>query len=199
VAGRVLRSPSGPVKSLVIRRSLAGGIGEAQRGDVLSRQFRRRWICGNAGERARIPHDLTHPGTGGRGGAGMSEIQFTYALDFVSRRRHTDPRPAPEAGETVLVPIPRIARLLALAIRLQELVRKQKIRDYAEAAHLGRVTRARSAIPTEASYRQRKRPKSPMKPPRLPPSWWSPTSVNRSSPVYVTSARSSGAATSLRI
>ncbi len=73
----------------------------------------------------------------------MSEIQFTYALDFVSRRRHTDPRPAPEAGETVLVPIPRIARLLALAIRWQELVRKQKIRDYAEAAHLGRVTRAR--------------------------------------------------------
>jgi hypothetical protein len=151
VAGRVLRSPSGPVKSLVIRRSLAGGIGEAQRGDVLSRQFRRRWICGNAGERARIPHDLTHPGTGGRGGAGMSEIQFTYALDFVSRRRHTDPRPAPEAGETVLVPIPRIARLLALAIRLQELVRKQKIRDYAEAAHLGRVTRARMDPDHEAA------------------------------------------------
>jgi hypothetical protein len=69
----------------------------------------------------------------------MSQNQFTYALDFGSRRGRTETRPAPEAG----VPIPRIARLLALAIRMEELVRERKIRDYAEAARLGRVTRAR--------------------------------------------------------
>jgi hypothetical protein len=63
--------------------------------------------------------------------------QFTDTLDFGSRRGRTETRPAPEAG----VPIPRIARLLALAIRMEELVRERKIRDYAEAARLGRVTR----------------------------------------------------------
>jgi hypothetical protein len=39
--------------------------------------------------------------------------------------------------------IPRIARLLALAIRLEGLLREETIRDYAELARLGRVTRAR--------------------------------------------------------
>jgi hypothetical protein len=32
---------------------------------------------------------------------------------------------------------------MALAIRVEGLIRQQTIRDYAEAAHLGRVTRAR--------------------------------------------------------
>ena len=41
--------------------------------------------------------------------------------------------------------IPRIARLLAVAIRMEELVRTRAVRDYAEAARLGRVTRARMA------------------------------------------------------
>jgi hypothetical protein len=40
-------------------------------------------------------------------------------------------------------PIPRIARLMALAIRFDGLLREDKIRDYAELARLGRVTRAR--------------------------------------------------------
>ena len=39
--------------------------------------------------------------------------------------------------------IPRIARLMALAIRLEELVRDESVQNYAELAHLGRVTRAR--------------------------------------------------------
>ena len=39
--------------------------------------------------------------------------------------------------------IPRIARLLALAIRLEGLIREQTIADYAEVARRGRVTRAR--------------------------------------------------------
>jgi hypothetical protein len=39
--------------------------------------------------------------------------------------------------------VPRIARLMALAIRLEGLVRDETVCDYAELAHLGRVTRAR--------------------------------------------------------
>lgn len=39
--------------------------------------------------------------------------------------------------------VPRIARFLALAIRSEELIRSGEITDYAELAHLGRVTRAR--------------------------------------------------------
>jgi len=49
------------------------------------------------------------------------------------------PRPQPEpAGK-----IPRISRLMALAIRLQELVDKGEVADYADLARLGHVTRAR--------------------------------------------------------
>jgi hypothetical protein len=39
--------------------------------------------------------------------------------------------------------IPRIARLMALAIRLEELVRDESFQNYAELAQLGRITRAR--------------------------------------------------------
>jgi hypothetical protein len=39
--------------------------------------------------------------------------------------------------------MPRIARLMALAIRLEGLVRDESFQDYAELAQLGRVTRAR--------------------------------------------------------
>jgi len=39
--------------------------------------------------------------------------------------------------------IPRIARLMALAIRLEGLVRDESFQNYAELARLGRITRAR--------------------------------------------------------
>ena len=61
----------------------------------------------------------------------MSQIEFGYALDFGSRRKRPAARPARTAGETAQLPIPRIARLLALAIRLEGLIREQKIQDYA--------------------------------------------------------------------
>jgi hypothetical protein len=46
--------------------------------------------------------------------------------------------PALESGR-----VPRLARYMALALRLDGLVRSGAIRDYAELARLGRVTRAR--------------------------------------------------------
>ena len=60
--------------------------------------------------------------------------EVTYAFDF---------RPAKSHPLIVGDSIPRIARLMALAIRFQGLLREKKIRDYAELARLGRVTRAR--------------------------------------------------------
>lgn len=39
--------------------------------------------------------------------------------------------------------VPRVARLMALAIKLDRLVRDGAVKDYAELARLGRVTRAR--------------------------------------------------------
>jgi hypothetical protein len=39
--------------------------------------------------------------------------------------------------------VPRIARLIAIAIRLEGLVRDETVQNYAELAQLGRVTRAR--------------------------------------------------------
>jgi hypothetical protein len=79
--------------------------------------------------------------------SGIEEI--TYVLDFCVRR--------PGQGENKMLPsdsqrsdsepagraIPRIARLMALAIRFDGVLRAEEFRDYAELARLGRVTRAR--------------------------------------------------------
>jgi len=60
--------------------------------------------------------------------------EVTYAFNL---------RPAKAKPVTIGDTIPRIARLMALAIRFEGLVRDKKIRNYAELAHRGRVTRAR--------------------------------------------------------
>ena len=73
--------------------------------------------------------------------------EVTYAVDFRAGRPGrpktqfavSHPLPAGEQGGS----IPRIARLMALAIRFDGLLRDETIRDYAELARLGRVTRAR--------------------------------------------------------
>ena len=75
--------------------------------------------------------------------------EVTYALDFCAhkqgeRRNKTFPsNQEPPDGKAAGHSIPRIARLMALAIRFEGLLREEKIRDYAELARLGRVTRAR--------------------------------------------------------
>ena len=51
-------------------------------------------------------------------------------------KRKTAPEPAPPR-------IPRITRLMALAIKFQDMVDRGEVRDYAELARLGYVTRAR--------------------------------------------------------
>ena len=70
--------------------------------------------------------------------SGSQEV--TYAVNFRAGKR-SDQQP-PE-GESSGNSIPRAARLMALAIRFEELVRTERIRDYAELARRGHVTRAR--------------------------------------------------------
>lgn len=66
--------------------------------------------------------------------------QITYTLDFGAPRLR--PRERSE-GNAASLSVSRIARLMALAIRFERLLRNGTIRDYAELARLGRVTRAR--------------------------------------------------------
>jgi hypothetical protein len=61
----------------------------------------------------------------------------TYALDFRAGGRQRS------VGKAAGPALPRIARLMALAIRFEGLVRNKKVPDYAELARRGRVTRAR--------------------------------------------------------
>ena len=74
----------------------------------------------------------------------MSGMVITYALDFCSNKRSQRRSTAKSHGSaTGNDSIPRTARLMALAIRFDGLLRAEKFRDYAELARLGRVTRAR--------------------------------------------------------
>jgi len=50
---------------------------------------------------------------------------------------------APVAPATEQGRVPRLSRLLALAIRFEKLVRDGQVRDYADLARLGNVSRAR--------------------------------------------------------
>lgn len=69
--------------------------------------------------------------------------EVTFRLDFGERNSRLKIVGSEPQGEVAEESIPRIARLMALAIRLEGLIRQETIRDYAEAARLGRVTRAR--------------------------------------------------------
>jgi hypothetical protein len=72
---------------------------------------------------------------------------LSFECDVHFRQRHrgrkemhtgSDTRPALPPGR-----IPRVSRLMALAIRFDSMVRSGAVRDYADLARLGRVTRAR--------------------------------------------------------
>ena len=66
-------------------------------------------------------------------------VEVSYAVDFRVGKSSDRLSSDVQAG----VSIPRIARLMALAIRFEGLVREGTIRDYADLALRGHVTRAR--------------------------------------------------------
>jgi hypothetical protein len=73
--------------------------------------------------------------------------QVTYALDFrtgkQSDRKNKTLSSLLPHGEAAGRSVPRIARLMALAIRFEGLLQDKAIQDYADLARRGRVTRAR--------------------------------------------------------
>src|SRR5262249_58588324 len=91
-----------------------------------------------------------HPGAGRRagrrsaGGTRMTtSLTIECAVRFEPRRRGrkelaVGPAPAAPPGR-----VPRVARLLALAHRLEQLLRAGVARDYADLGRLGHVSRAR--------------------------------------------------------
>ena len=67
------------------------------------------------------------------------------AMRRVARKRNvrsTDAITAPSLSEKI-VRVPRISRLMALGVRLEGLVRQGQVKDYAELARLGGISRAR--------------------------------------------------------
>jgi hypothetical protein len=60
-----------------------------------------------------------------------------------SGRRNLCAGQAPPEPLVVDGSVPRVAKLMALAIRCEELVRTEEVADYADLARLGHITRAR--------------------------------------------------------
>jgi hypothetical protein len=69
----------------------------------------------------------------------------TVDVEITIKRREHRPgsRSEPAEVEDATPRIPRITRLMALAIKFQDLVDRGEVRDYADLARLGYVTRAR--------------------------------------------------------
>ena len=73
-----------------------------------------------------------------------SPVTMEIILARPHRRRVRAEGPSPEPLQTqALHPVPRITRLMALAIKFQEMVDRGEVRDYADLARLGHVSRVR--------------------------------------------------------
>lgn len=71
-------------------------------------------------------------------------ISVSQKVHFVTRdRRKRITKEAPEPTEMPAGRIPRVSRLMALAIRFDELIREGKVRDMSELARLAHVTQPR--------------------------------------------------------
>ena len=74
-------------------------------------------------------------------GEGARGKEVIYTFHFA--RSRSGGKQSTSGKHQAVAPIPRIARLMALALRFEGLVREQRLRDYAELARLGSVTRGR--------------------------------------------------------
>jgi hypothetical protein len=70
-----------------------------------------------------------------------SNVHFAKAT---KGKRELKPGPAMKLATAGVGRVPRISRLMALAIRFDDLLRRGQVKDYAELARLGHVTRARA-------------------------------------------------------
>lgn len=70
-------------------------------------------------------------------------LKFKAKGAFRPKRKVRPAVMAPEVATEATGRIPRVTRLLALAHRFEQMIRDGEVRDYAELARLGHVTRAR--------------------------------------------------------
>ncbi|MCA9109912.1 MAG: hypothetical protein KDA52_08205 [Planctomycetaceae bacterium] len=74
----------------------------------------------------------------------MQPITLTAKVHFTrGRRSHKELHPGSPQDAPVPPRLPRVAKLMALAMKFEGLVRDGVVADYAELARLGHVTRAR--------------------------------------------------------
>ena len=73
----------------------------------------------------------------------MKSTGLTVEWTLVGRGRKQSKAPDSAAGGRPLGKLPRVTRLMALAIKFQDIVDRGEVRDYADLARLGFVTRAR--------------------------------------------------------
>ncbi len=76
----------------------------------------------------------------------MSQLIISEKIHFATGRgTRQEMRPGPEENPPIDAPkrLHRITKLIALAIRFDRLVREGAVRDYADLARLGHVSRAR--------------------------------------------------------
>ena len=76
------------------------------------------------------------------------EVEMTIPVNHTRRARSMEERlgpPEPPNGPKPGPRIPRITRLMALAIKLQEMIDRGEIQDYVDIARLGYITRARAS------------------------------------------------------
>lgn len=69
------------------------------------------------------------------------KVRFTQARHG---RKHMTVGDAPAPAPVPLGRIPRVVRVMALAIRFEALIQRGEVRDYADLARLGHITRARA-------------------------------------------------------
>ena len=69
------------------------------------------------------------------------EVSFTFEPKY--KNGMNNPRRAEVDSASQPGNVPRISRLMALAIRFDRLIQRGEVRDYADVARLGYVTRAR--------------------------------------------------------
>jgi len=75
------------------------------------------------------------PGSGG--------IEVTWTFRPRNNGRKSKDAPSGKTSDVEPGNVPRVSRLMALAIKFDGLVRRGEVRDYADLARLGYVTRAR--------------------------------------------------------
>ena len=73
-------------------------------------------------------------------GSSALEVSFTFQP---KKRRNSGRRRSEDEQPVVPGNIPRVTKLMALAIRFDGLIRRGEVSDYADLARLGYVTRAR--------------------------------------------------------